>query len=170
MNHSNQSGTRTFAVLPTFPCSNFSLASLVILNACFSKLLFTVFLSSVILFLRLTLDTHWCRTGYFCYHFSDGRSSAPAFSWTSTNTGPSVSALSTKSLLVPFGVSTWISLKGSSVRLFCLSSCSPETTFSNYSLINMSSITSSRRFDVFYSTFIGWPNIASYCEHLMPSW
>ena len=44
------SGTRTFTVSPTFPCGNFSLASPVILNACVSKLLFTAFLFSVILF------------------------------------------------------------------------------------------------------------------------
>ena len=47
------SGTRTFTMSSTFRCGNFSLTSLVILNACVSKLLFTVFLFSIILFLRL---------------------------------------------------------------------------------------------------------------------
>ena len=83
---------------------NFSLASLVILNACISKLLFTVFLFSVILLLRLTHidgERATCVTIYV-----DRRSSAHFSSWTSTNTGPSIFALSTKLLLVPFGVST----------------------------------------------------------------
>ena len=37
------SGTRTFTVWPTFSCGNFSLASIVILNACVCRLLFTIF-------------------------------------------------------------------------------------------------------------------------------
>ena len=46
------SGTRTFTVSLTFPCGNFSLASLVILKACICRLHFTIFLFSVILFSR----------------------------------------------------------------------------------------------------------------------
>ena len=37
------SHTRTFTVSPTFPCGNFSLASLVILKACVCRLFFTIF-------------------------------------------------------------------------------------------------------------------------------
>ena len=47
------SGPYTFPVSPTFPWRNISLEGIVILNACVSKLLFTVFLFSIILFLRL---------------------------------------------------------------------------------------------------------------------
>ena len=47
------SGPYTFAVSPTFPWRSISLEDIVILNACVSKLLFTVFLFSIILFLRL---------------------------------------------------------------------------------------------------------------------
>ena len=133
---------------------------------CF-KITFQIFPFSIILFLHLThIDGE--RTNFATISV-DGRSSAHISSWTSTNTGLSISGLSTKSLLVIFGVSTWISTV-SSMRSFYSSPYSPETTFSNSSSVNMSSIASSRRFDVFSPTFIGWPNIASYGEHLRSSW
>ena len=80
------------SVSPTFPYGNFSLGSLVILDVCVFKLLFTVFLFSVILFLRLThIDGERANSVTISV---DGRSSLPVSSWTSTNTGPTVSALS----------------------------------------------------------------------------
>ena len=57
--------------------------------------------SSVILFLRLT-HIHGERATSVNISV-DGRSSIPFSSWTSTNTGSSISAWSTKLLLVPFG-------------------------------------------------------------------
>ena len=50
------SSTQTFTVLPTFPCGNFSLASLVILKACVFRVLFTIFLFSVILFKHILME------------------------------------------------------------------------------------------------------------------
>ena len=51
------SGTRNFAVSPIFPGGNFSQASLVMLNTCVSKLLFTNYLS-FFNNLVLALNTH----------------------------------------------------------------------------------------------------------------
>ena len=121
---------------------------------------FSQYFFSMILFLRLThIDGE--RTTSVTISV-DRRSSAPVSSWTSTNTGPSISAWSTKSLLVSFRVSTWIFSTGSSGRLFYSSPCSSETTFAKSSLLNM-------KVRCFNPTFIGWPSIASYGELLMPS-
>ena len=87
------SGTRTFTVSPTFPCGNFSLASLVILKACVCRIIFTIFLFSVILFFQ------WAHIdgerGIFVTITVDGTSSHLSSSNSSTN--PSASVISGKS-------------------------------------------------------------------------
>ena len=136
-------------------------------SLCF-QMTFHSFSFSVMLFLCL-IHIYGERTTSVTI-FVDERSSALVSSWMSTCTGPSISALSTKLILVLFGVSTWIYSKGSSVKLFSSSQCSLETIFCNSSSVNMALTASSGRFDVFNPTFIGWSNIASHGEHSMSFW
>ena len=103
------SSTQTFTVSSTFPSGNFSLASLVVLMACICRLLFTVFLFSVILFFR------WAHIdgdrGISVTISVDDTSSSHVSSW-SSNTDPSASAIPDKS---------FSSTIGSSVGSFCSS-------------------------------------------------